>query len=45
MTFLADPGSPSDEALQVLSAWVTDHGTGDAAVEPHVGGFEDAHRE
>jgi len=24
MTFLADPGSPSDEALQVLSAWMAD---------------------
>jgi transcriptional regulator with XRE-family HTH domain len=25
LTFLADPGSPSDEALQVLSAWAADH--------------------
>ncbi|MET8646016.1 helix-turn-helix transcriptional regulator [Streptomyces sp. NPDC004675] len=25
LTFLADPGSPSDEALTVLSAWDTDH--------------------
>nr|WP_307530871.1 helix-turn-helix transcriptional regulator [Streptomyces umbrinus] len=24
-TFLADPGSPSDEALTVLSAWAADH--------------------
>ncbi|MFE6177009.1 helix-turn-helix transcriptional regulator [Streptomyces sp. NPDC056464] len=24
-TFLADPGSPSDEALRVLSAWAADH--------------------
>ncbi|MBM9504378.1 helix-turn-helix transcriptional regulator [Actinacidiphila acididurans] len=30
-TFLADPGSPSDEALQVLSAWAADHaGSGGA---------------
>ncbi|KUJ37335.1 helix-turn-helix transcriptional regulator [Streptomyces sp. NPDC093228] len=27
LTFLADPGSPSDEALTVLSAWATDHGS------------------
>ncbi|WP_329455511.1 MmyB family transcriptional regulator [Streptomyces sp. NBC_01497] len=25
-TFLADPGSASDEALTVLSAWAVDHG-------------------
>jgi hypothetical protein len=40
MTFLADPGSPSDEARQVLSAWVTDHGSDTrprnaAPVPPH----------
>ncbi|MFF3564691.1 helix-turn-helix domain-containing protein [Streptomyces sp. NPDC002574] len=30
LAFLADPGSPSDEALTVLSAWAADHGrTGD----------------
>jgi transcriptional regulator with XRE-family HTH domain len=29
-TFLADPGSPSDEALTVLSAWAADHGRSDA---------------
>jgi transcriptional regulator with XRE-family HTH domain len=28
MTFLADPGSPSDEALRVLSAWIADQGRG-----------------
>lgn len=29
LTFLADPGSPSDEALTLLSAWAGDHsGTG-----------------
>jgi transcriptional regulator with XRE-family HTH domain len=30
MLFLADRGSPSDEALQVLSAWVADHEHADA---------------
>jgi transcriptional regulator with XRE-family HTH domain len=37
-TFLADPGSPSDEALQVLSAWAADHGRAATAR----GGAEDA---
>ncbi|MFJ5213748.1 helix-turn-helix domain-containing protein [Streptomyces sp. NPDC088354] len=32
LAFLADPGSPSDEALTLLSAWATDHGrAGDGA--------------
>lgn len=26
VTFLADPGSPSDEALRLLSSWIADHG-------------------
>ncbi|WTP62933.1 helix-turn-helix transcriptional regulator [Streptomyces phaeochromogenes] len=40
-TFLADPGSPSDEALTVLSAWAADHAraagsTSDVSETPRV---------
>ncbi|MFC4032352.1 helix-turn-helix domain-containing protein [Streptomyces polygonati] len=33
LTFLADPGSPSDEALTLLSAWAADH-SGDGSRKP-----------
>ncbi|MFG3297089.1 hypothetical protein ACGF3G_51045, partial [Streptomyces sp. NPDC048179] len=33
-TFLADPGSPSDEALTVLSTWAAQHAPGLPARAP-----------
>ncbi|MFD3484334.1 helix-turn-helix domain-containing protein [Streptomyces sp. NPDC058665] len=40
LTFLADPGSPSDEALTVLSVWAADHSGAGGGKPPRAAPYE-----